>query len=79
VFFTALGLFFDVAIIRSAMRSRFRLRDVPRLSGVSGVSWAGGVAVAAFGVALNGVLTGQFQSGLTQVVTSFVRQFSGEP
>jgi hypothetical protein len=79
VFFTALGLFFDVAIIKSAMRTRFRLRDVPRLSGVTGVSWAGGVAVAAFGVALNGVLTGQFQSGLTQVVTSFVRQFSGEP
>ena len=58
------------------MRNRFRLRDVPRLSGVSGVSWAGGVAVAAFGVALNGALTGQFQSGLTQVVSSFVHQFS---
>jgi hypothetical protein len=79
VFYTALGLFFDLAIIRGAMRSRFRLRDVPRLSGVSGISWAGGVAVAAFGVALNGVLTGQFQNGLTQVVTSFVRQFAGEP
>ncbi len=74
LFYTVLGFAFDIAIVREARHSRFRLRDVPALSGVPALSWAGTVLIASAGVALNGVLTGQMQNVVTSAITSVFRE-----
>jgi len=74
LFYTALGLAFDVAIVRDAKQARFRLRDVPVLSGVPALSRAGTIIVASAGVALNGILSGQLQNIVTSTITSVFHQ-----
>ena len=78
-FYTALGFYFDVLIVRLAMRNTFSFGYMARLAGLPAVSWVGGVTVAAFSVAINAFLTGQFQSGLSQIAGSFVRQTLSQP
>jgi hypothetical protein len=74
LFYAVLGLTFDIAIAREGAGSQFRLRDIPRLSGIPALSWAGSIVVASLGVAVSGALSGQFQNVVTSTITSVYRQ-----
>ncbi|HTD38417.1 MAG TPA: hypothetical protein VK669_12950 [Candidatus Limnocylindrales bacterium] len=77
LFYTVLGITFDVAIVREGIGVHFRLRDLPRLSGLPALSWAGSIILASLGVALSGAMTGQFQNVVTSTITSVYRQAVG--
>lgn len=74
LFYTVLGITFDIVIVRDAAGVRFRMRDVPRLSGIPALSWAGSIIIAAVGVALGGVVTHSFQDVVTSTITTVYRQ-----
>jgi hypothetical protein len=76
IFYTALGISIDLRIVRAAMGPRFRLTDLARLSGVSAVSWTGGIVTASIAVGINAVVSGSFQQGMTQFVEALVKSAS---
>jgi hypothetical protein len=74
LFYTVLGFVFDAMILRESRSVPFRLQDVPKLSGVPALSWAGTVVCASLGVAIGGVLSGQVQNVAASTITSVYHQ-----
>jgi hypothetical protein len=74
LFYAVLGITFDVVIAREGAGVRFRFRDLPRLSGLPALGWAGSIIVAALGVALSGLITHQFQDVVASTITSVYHQ-----